>query len=216
MDKDIQLLPMAITQVDAQTACVAGLSRSGQWIRPENVPIDMVDSKKPLFCYHKRTRISVDDSTAGDARIEDRRFVVCPDFEDELLDPESRKHIIQHNLDDSVDSAFAGERSVGLIHAHMDRMYFKRATGGRRFLRAVFSDDTEAQYDWIVPELEISRRLNSSIDHGRSDEISESLDCSAILTDTIYLCVSLTKPNNRFPGKFRGCHPLVVGIHAFP
>jgi hypothetical protein len=31
-----------------------------------------------------------------------------------------------------------------------------------------------------------------------------------------FLALGLTKPNHRFPGRFRGCHPLVVGIHTVP
>jgi hypothetical protein len=123
--------------------------------------------------------------------------------------------LLERRLDRDVEAAFAGTRSLGIVAAVVERVYVRRSTGGRRFVRVAFSDAARQQYDWIVPELRFRRVVEP---HVSGDELSadaaERLRC-ALRAGRTYLCIALTKPNDRFPGRFGGCHPLVVGVHSF-
>ncbi|MFD7424404.1 hypothetical protein ACFV6M_28730 [Streptomyces californicus] len=78
----------------------------------------------------------------------------------------------------------------------------QRSTGGRTFLRLEFTDNTGERFDWIVRDVRL-------LDAGPG-EIALPVGPEAPL---LYAAVGLTHPNHRFPGRFRGCHPLVVGLH---
>lgn len=206
------ILPMAITEADDEHACVAALTEAGEWVRPEPVPLDAVADGAPAgWRYGRWMSVRLVAPTVADPRPEDRALLAepaigvqwpadrCRDWADRFTDPDVR-------------SAFAGERSLGLVYARLHRAYVKAATGGRRFVRFAFSDSTGAEFDWIVPDVRVARPLlaasrwpDGGPAHARLPE-----------PGPVLLTLGLTRPNNRFPGRFRGCHPLVVGVHPIP
>jgi hypothetical protein len=86
-------------------------------------------------------------------------------------------------------------------------VYLRRSTGGRIFVRCRFADGSGAGYDWIVPEIAFAARARELIHSGRPG----TGDLAG--AEAVYLALGLTKPNGRLPGRFGGCHPLVVGVH---
>ena len=201
-----QLLPLAITKSDEEYGCVGGLSLTGEWIRPIPIKVkSLIESNSP-FQYRQRTNIVVNNEKIYDTiRPEDRK----------LISIDNNKHPITHNqmieiignhLDNDVDEAFSHNRSLGLIQATVHDIYLKPSTQKRIFIRMKFSDNKNNEYDWIVPEINLGKQIWGL------DALETQI--KFLRSHTTCLCLGLTLPNNRFPGLFRGCHPLVVGVHT--
>ncbi|AUX26887.1 uncharacterized protein SOCEGT47_074570 [Sorangium cellulosum] len=208
----VRVLPFAMTQVDDRHACVGSLTEDGRWVRPEPVTLDMVDR---AFVYRTWTELALVPSAHPDARPEDRAMLQAPRPLGRI-DAAAWKELAERHLDPDVLTALGGERSLGLVKASIERLYLKRSTGGRRFVRMVFTDRASRTYDWIVPELRLRRLIERHAQGDRIDPRAEEHVRRALNDAEIYLCLGLTKPNHRLPGQFRGCHPLVVGLHALP
>ncbi|MCG0287988.1 hypothetical protein [Streptomyces sp. PSAA01] len=194
------LLPLAVTLDAGGGACVAGLDLDGRWIRPEPVTAEQVGPEGPYAFFHP-VRIGLGPSTEPDARPEDRAVIAPPRPAGPALDPAMRERLLKDTADATVEKAFAGERSAGLVPADVRRVYGRRATGGRSFLRLEFTDASGAEHDWIVRDARLVRAFPAPLEGPLPD-----------LAGPCFLSIGLTKPNGRFPGRFRGCHPLVVGV----
>lgn len=218
MSEEVEILPMGITRVDANSGCVAALTLDGRWFRPG--PVLAADLTVPHSPYRYRHRLlcQLGSAPGADSRPEDRHllgYAHLPSGMTAMPESEWLDWCIDH-CDSSAVSSFSGQRSIGLIEAVPLRVYLQRSTGQRMFVRMVFRDPAGVSYDWIVPEIEFSR-LSFALSRANAD----SMDVSALLLPRLrdvrsFLCLGLTKPNNRFPGVFRGCQPLVVGVHTFP
>jgi hypothetical protein len=207
----VRVLPYAITQVDAQHACVGSLTADGEWLRPEPVSMDMVESR---FAYGAWTELDLGPSAHGDARPEDRSMRSDPAIVDRAS-PGAVHALARAKVDPDVVTALGGERSLGLVRATVERVYVKRSTGGRRFVRMAFTDGAGRAYDWIVPDLAFRRAIEGHVKGDELDPAEGARVAHGLNTQVTYLCLGLTKPNHKFPGQFRGCHPLVVGVHSF-
>ncbi|WP_030241107.1 hypothetical protein [Streptomyces sp. NRRL S-350] len=196
------LVPLAVTLDADGGACVAGLDADGRWIRPEPVTAGEVGPDGP-YAFFRPVRIGLGPSTEADARPEDRTVLEAPRPAGQALDAAARERLLNETADATVAEAFAGERSAGLVLATVRRIYGRRSTGGRSFLRVEFTDASGAEYDWIVRDWRLVRRFPAPVEG--------PLPGSA---GPCFLSIGLTKPNGRFPGRFRGCHPLVVGVHS--
>lgn len=212
----VHFVPLAITQSDSTHGCVAGLSVTGEWLRPE--PIMAAElGKGSVYQYRRFCRAYLGPSEAEDCRPEDRHVLapttVATDMKTVTTDAAWLNWYRAH-CDKHVESCFVGERSVGLIEVTPERVYAKRATGQRVFARMAFRDATGEAFDWIVPEIAFSSYVLERLSpNARAAE--EAAILKPLQQRKVFLCLGLTKPNNRFPGKFRGCHPLVVGVHSF-
>jgi hypothetical protein len=209
-----RIMPMAITRADDDFACVAALTEHGQWVRPEPVPLDQVtDRANSGWRYHRWVTVELAPPTVADPRPEDRALVAQPDPGPEWTVNRCREWAARF-ADADVESALSGHRSLGLVQVTPHHVYAKRATRGRVFIRLDFHDGAGTRYDWIVPDLYVTDRLLDLLDGGQlPDAVAEETLARWLEYGPLLLTVGLTRPNNRFPGRFRGCHPLVVGVH---
>ena len=203
-----RLLPLAITGVDGHEACVGALDETGRWLRPEPVTIAEVTAADPAYRYWHWTEASLGPSTCDDARPEDRALLAPPRPGPPAVPAADRAALLDGHADTDVQAAIGdAHRSLGLVRADVREVYLRRSTGGRTFVRCRFTDGTGAEHDWIVPEIAFAARARELIHSGRSG--TDGLAGAG----AVYLALGLTKPNDRFPGRFGGCHPLVVGVH---
>lgn len=213
-----KFLPLAITRAEGREACIGALEEDGQWVRPEPIYIEDVESPESSYHYFTWTAAYLKPSTAEVMRPEDRdlcREDSAPQMLSALPQVERLPFLVKHAAAD-VSAAFTGQRSLGLIEVRVKRFYIKRATGGRSFVRGEFSDAAGDVYDWIIPEIDFGRVVSPHISDGMLEQaFSERLQ-ETFGRVRVFFTVGLTKPNFRFPGKFRDCHPLIVGIHSEP
>jgi hypothetical protein len=211
----VRLLPLAITRVDDGEACVGAVDETGRWLRPEPVLPAHVTGAEPVFRYWHWTELRLGPSTTDGARVEDRAMVSAPVLDTGSEVPAARRRELLTPLlgSDVASTVGSGRRSLGLIRAEIRDVYLRRSTGGRTFVRCRFADGAGAEHDWIVPEIAFGARVWSLV---RAGGISESGLVDRLGRSEVYLTLGLTMPNNRFPGQFGGCHPLVVGVHVIP
>jgi hypothetical protein len=200
----ICVLPVAITRVDGEQGCVGALGRDGAWVRPGPVQLTELTAESPCYSYDRWIWIDAAPCSEKDARPEDRRLVGAPRSGDSI-DSADRAALLHAHADPSVEAAFACGRSLGAVCARVHRVYLRRSTGGRDFVRMDFEDDAGVKYDFIVPDLHFERWARARLEEDAT---------SALATRKVLLALGLTKPNDRFPGRFGGCHPLVVGVHT--
>jgi len=215
---DIRFLPLAITQADDRHSCVGAITDAGWWVRPEPVTLTEVESPNSPYRYFYWTVAALESSSSLDARPEDRD-IQREEGELRRLSPlpeSDRLPFLLNHLDKNVGTAFTNERSLGLVEVSVHNIYLKRSTGGRNFIRAEFSDTSGSIYDWIIPEIAFGRTVRTHICEGNIETKYALCLISAFKEARTFFTVGLTKPNFRFPGQFRGCNPLVVGIHSEP
>lgn len=209
-----EVLPLAITRAEGRAGCIAALDCKGDWIRPEPVTEAQVSGEQVCYRYRHSTRLCLAPRQPGGRR-EDRPVLGIP----QLLGPVDpaiwRKRLLSAR-DTCVTQAFSADRTVGLVRARVASVYTRRHTRGRWFARMEFTDDAGEQFDWIVPEVKLVDILAPQIDcEGGVLGSFAQMVCRA-LSGEVFLTIGLTLPNDRMPGRFGGCHPLVVGIHSFP
>jgi len=214
----VRFLPLAITNATEKEACVGAIADDGSWLRPEPVFVHDVAAFDTPYIYFHWISANLSPSVASDRRPEDRNLREDGSRPELLysIAPRERLPFLEQHLDPSVECAFAGNRSLGLVRVSVRKVYAKLSTGGRLFLRTEFTDQSGTSYDWIIPEVTFNKIVQPYL---FIEEIAPEF-CSSLL-DTLqhaatFFAVGLTKPNFRFPGRFRGCHPLVVGIHSEP
>lgn len=216
--EDLVLLPMVITNIDEEYGCVSALTPQGRWVRPEPVLSSEVVGEQLYYRYRQPFRCAVAPGVQEDRRPEDHAIMKrLPTPEDAPYGGKDQLATwMAAQCDASVNEAFAGERSVGLVHATPERVYLQRSTRNRVFVRLVFKDPSGQSYDWIVPDVVFSELTLLQL-RGASDAEASADRLLTILKATkMFIAAALTKPNNRFPGVFRGCQPLVGGVHTFP
>jgi hypothetical protein len=213
-----KFLPLAITRAEGRYACIGAVGEDGRWVRPEPIYLEDVESPDSNYRYFYWTEAHLKPSTAEEMRPEDRDLSRA-DSEPRLLsavaETERLPFLVEH-ADADVSAAFAGERSLGLVEVSVRSFYVKRATGGRSFVRGEFSDAAGEIYDWIIPEIDFGRIVAPYIADGMLSPVFAELLLETFGRVRAFFTVGLTKPNFRFPGKFRDCHPLIVGIHSEP
>lgn len=209
-----RFVPLAITIAEDGYGCVAGIDEHQQWIRPE--PILASEVSAPETPYHYFTWIGAElgAPTVAEPRIEDRCLSGRP-APIRPLEPAERAELIRRVLDPDVERAFSGDRTVGLVRVRVERIYIWQWVAKQRFVRAVFYDASGACHDWIVPDYRFGQACSPEGGPRAAQQNAERLS-QILSTSETYFTVSLTRPNTRFPGKVRGCHPLVVGVHGEP
>jgi hypothetical protein len=213
-----KFLPLAITRAENDEACIGAITPHREWIRPEPVLAADLDAPASPYRYSTWLEANLGPSTAPDARPEDRDLDRAAGFprESDRAEGDRWLALLEASRDATARDAFAGERSLGLIEAGVTDIYAKPSTRGRIFLRLRFSDASGESFDWVTPEVAINGALRPMFQNGVFPTQAANSFVSALRESRVFLTLGLTKPNNRFPGQFRGCHPLVVGIHAIP
>lgn len=213
-----KFLPLAITKAEGIYACVGAVAEGGGWVRPEPVYLKDIEQPETSYRYFYWSMARFSPSSAVGARVEDRdlpRDGARPQLFSAMTDAERLPFLIGQ-ADVDVSTAFADERSLGLVEVYAKGFYVKRAIGGRLFIRGKFSDRAGESYDWIIPEIRFGLLVWPHVEKGMLlAEFAERLN-EIFARIRVFYTVGLTKPNSRFPGKFRDCHPLIVGIHTQP
>ncbi|HEX6352558.1 hypothetical protein [Actinophytocola sp.] len=212
----MRLLPLAITKVDDHEACVGAVTEHGMWIRPEPVLTGHVTSAEPPFRYWYVTEIALGPPEASDPRPEDRAVLAPPALDaGSYVPPDERPGLLAPLCAPDAEAAIGGaRRTLGLIQAEVLDVTVRRATRGQAFLRCKFRDGASREYDWIVPEIAFGARVWPHVHDGRLDEAFRADLLASLRCGDTFLTLGLTKPNHRFPNRFGGCHPLVVGVHS--
>lgn len=211
----VRFIPMGISKVSDSEACVGAIAENGAWVRPETPSLAEVIAVNPTFSYQQWSSAGLASSVETDARPEDRHMVQQARVERPL--PEGTwADFLKTHLDGSVEEVFSDLRSLGLIKVQLQSLYFKQSTGGRTFLRASFEDAVYETYDWIVSEVRLSQELAPHMIEGAIPPALVNALSHFLRSAELFFVIALTKPNNRFPGKFRGCQPIVIGVHSVP
>ncbi|MCP4656370.1 MAG: hypothetical protein GY856_13235 [bacterium] len=214
--RSIRFLPLAITRVDERFGCIGAITAEGGWVRPEPTYLTDIEADDSPYRYFHWATAPMGPSEADGPRPEDRTLLDRPCLESSTPEDERETLLVRH-LDPSVETAFSGERSLGLVEVELRRFYVKRSTGGRSFIRAEFVDPAGEVYDWIVPDVAFGSVVWPYVEAHQLNPTREE-EIARVFREVrrIFFTVGLTKPNDRFPGRFRGCHPLVVGVHTIP
>lgn len=204
------IYPLVITLDTDGAACVSGCTEDGVWFRPEPVTAVQVQADDALYQYFRPVLVGLTPSHESDARPEDRFVARAASPAGDALSGFERDALLQKIADASVEEAFAGGRSVGVVELRVRRVYAQRATGGKTFLRLEFADATDEVFDWIIRDIQLLQAFpDPAAAHDELDRLT-----TRIAGVPRHVSIGLTKPNGRFPGRFRGCHPLVVGMHG--
>lgn len=209
------LLPLAITLVDDREACVGAVTADGRWVRPEPIaPAWVTGSAIDRFRYWRWTEVTIGPPVVAAPRPEDRALLDCAHRPEAGVSPAERAELLRRLADPSADSALGdARRSLALVRAEIQDLYARRSTGGRVFLRCRFRDGSGAEHDWIVPEVASGLRARPHLVGARLDPGFQAQLVADLAGASVYLALGLTRPNGRFPGRYGGCHPLVVGVH---
>ncbi len=214
-ERTVRFVPLGISKVSDLEACVGAISADGSWVRPETPTLAEVKASDSPFVYFQWANAGLGESLAGDSRPEDQHMVRRATREHSIAE-EERLQFMRAHLDPSAEEAFSGLRSLGLIKVQVHKFYMKQSTAGRRFLRVEFTDGKGDTYDWIISEVKFPEAIAPYLtEHEITPELGKKL-ADFFQCAEVYFTIALTKPNNRFPGKFRGCHPVVIGIHTVP
>ncbi len=213
---DVLLAPLALTRVDEHEACVAGVTSGGAWTRPQPIPATILDDAHCLFRYFEWVRVRLAPSPYADARPEDRALVGSPRPAGVGIEEAERAGFLVRHADRRVSAVFGEGRSLGRVEVQWYGLEARRATSGRMHLRARFRDGGGEEHDWIVADAVFGRFVWPHVDHAVLYPSFGDRLGSALSSSRTFLAIALTKPNPRFPGRFGGCHPLVVGVHALP
>jgi len=214
--RTVRLLPLAITKVDGREACVGAIDEDGAWVRPEPVTPADVLGPEPLFRYWSWTEVALAGPVVDDPRPEDRALVGRPAAgSGRPVPPAERPALLAKHCTTDVESAVGGaRRTLGLVRARIEDLTVRRSAAGEDFFRCRFTDLSSATYDWIVPEIAHRQRMAPHVLDGRLDPDARRAALDAYARGEVFLTLGLTRPNNRRPNRFGGCHPLVVGVHA--
>jgi len=210
----IRMLPLAITAEDAITGCIAGIDSLGNWIRPQPIPLAFARDPQGPFRYGRWTQITVrPEETAP--RPEDMALVCDPE-PGPALPPDELAALIRTHSSATVDDGFADRRSAAIIPASIDNLLARRHTRGRVFLRLVFRDASGERFEWILPEVATVARFadarqGDGLNAARVSAWLEELDGA-----DVHLAIGLTLASRTADDRFKGCQPLVVGVHALP
>jgi hypothetical protein len=215
MDSPTRFITMGISKVSEHEACVGAIRVDGSWVRPESPTMAEIKAPESAFAYFRWASAALGESIELNPRPEDHHILHAPFGEEKLSDQDQLAFLRRHQ-DSGAEAAFAGERSLGLIQAKINKIFVKQSTGGRTFLRAEFTDGQGETYDWIITEVRFPELIAPFLVDGQiSPDFGDKL-VNIFRSAEVYFTIALTKPNNRFPGKFRGCHPVIIGIHSVP
>ena len=213
--RTFRFVTLGASKVTERHACVGALTPDGSWVRPETPLLSDVRSPYSVYSYFQWATAELGSSLEPDPRPEDHHLLHEPVAEDRIPEVDWFEFLNRHS-DRGAQEAFAGLRSLGLIKAKVRRIYMKQSTGGRSFLRCEFVDGRGDAYDWIISEWKFPELTAPFVqNHELQPETAVRLNAFLAEAETFFT-VALTKPNNRFPGKFRGCQPVIIGFHSIP
>lgn len=201
MNTPVQLLPLAITVVDGQSACVAGVGPDGTWLRPELVHPAEVAGADPVYQFFRPVEVELGPAAEEAPRLEDRSCHGIRLIGSEVLPRTERAELIRRLLSPGVIAAFATGRSAALVRVRIEGLERRRSLGRRTALRLTFCDSTGERFDWRVLDVRLAQQAG------------EAVFVTPPETEAV-LAITLTRPNPSFPGRFGGCHPIVAGIHG--
>lgn len=209
--RHIHLLPLAITAEDATKGCIAGIDSFGNWVRPQPIPLTWaLDSEGPFRYGHWTTIEAVSETTAP--RPEDMTLAGQP-VRGAALPGEELAALVRAHSSATVDQGFMGARSAAVVPARVEDLYARRHTHGRVFLRLVFEDASGERFDWIMPEVATKARFATECDGDRLNASSVLTWLEDLAAFDVRLAIGLTLPSRPPTDRFKGCQPLVVGLH---
>lgn len=130
---------------------------------------------------------------------------------------EDRNLFVKNQIDGGVEAAFSRNRSVGLIKPLVEQVNFGWDSLFNTFESSfIFQDKTGQRYKFICTDLKwfyswiYLFQKKRQLLHQQLNELPFQLNKK----DT-YFVIGLSRPLLEFPGGFRGCWPLILGIHSF-
>lgn len=154
------ILPLAITQVDLTFACVAGITDQNEWIRPK--PVYVSDIESQIFKYAHVTEIHCNSLNDRTLRREDKAI-----FRENLSDPNIQQDNnvrlrINKILDQSLDSIFMSDRTVGIIKIKIKDITYGKSLGGKKNFRIIFNDLSKER-NLIIGDYFLKQELKDSM-----------------------------------------------------
>lgn len=210
----VRMLPLAITAEGATTGCIAGIDSLGNWVRPQPIPLASARDPHGPFRYGCWTQITVRPQETA-PRPEDMALVCDPE-PGPALHPEELAVLIRTHSSATVDDGFADRRSAAIIPARIDDLHARRHTRGRVFLSLVFCDAGGERFDWILPEVATAARFADARQGDGLDTARVSAWLEELAGADVHLAIGLTLASRPAGDRFKGCQPLVVGVHALP
>jgi hypothetical protein len=206
---------LAASRSEHGSCCVAGIADDRSWLRFQCQDSIALLRGASGFVYFHRTSAQVSFPVTHDSQLEDRD-IALPPATIEAIPEHQRIDFLENHLDESVESSFESARTLGLIRTSVQKIYLKVSRRDRPMIRIDFCDRAGRNYDWPSPEMFLNH--DWEIRHQTDTSSEDFLD---ILTHSLkssqtYFVVGLSKPRGSAKGPFRGCIPLIVGIHSFP
>jgi len=219
---------LSVSRMYRDKLMLSGINDYGSWRRlnalsyydlekEENDTTIKIFGRSQITCY-KRPRLNEDYYYTNATRIEDCEILQkpAPLFLNEIK-AQDRSTFIKSFLDGNVSEAFSKNRTLGLIEPYVEQVYFGWSDVNKIFESSIVFHDKSGQrykfyctdlkwyYSWIYLFQRKKELLFQEL-----DQLPHRLN-----KKETYFVIGLTKPVDEVPGPFRGCWPMIQGIHSF-
>lgn len=219
---------LSVSRMFRDKLMLCGINDYGNWRRLSSLSYYDLEKKdngttlkifgrSELTCYNK-PKLSEDYFYTHATRTEDCEFLQepAPLFLNEIK-AQDRNTFIKNCLDGNVSEAFSKNRTLGLIEPYVEQVYFGWSDVYKNFESSIVFLDKSGQrykfyctdlkwyYSWIYLFQKKKELLYQELDH-----LPHRLNKNGT-----YFVIGLTKPVEEVPGSFRGCWPMIQGIHSF-
>ena len=216
-----KLTVLAVARPEHDKVCIAGITEQGEWIRPQSVYADELDTARGTrFKNLCVSTVYLDAWRGRRARKEDHFFVYSRGIERELTMNEQKRFLARH-LDGSVDAVFKTGRSLGLIRPRILRVYDEQARttrserGYEQYIRFNFKDGSGRVYrHW-------SCRCAAFYENWNAVKARHRWTCGwrmlrYLRQNETYLAIGLTYSDYGVEQLEFGAYPMIVGVHVVP
>jgi hypothetical protein len=216
-----KLTVLAVARPEDNKVCIAGIDEQGEWIRPQGVYAEELDTTRgPLFTNLSVSTVYLDAWRGRRARKEDRFFVYDRGVE-RALPAEEKKTFLGQHVDASVDTIFKSGRTLGLIKPRIIQVYEERVTskhrekGYERYIRFNFKDRSGRVYRrWSCRCADFYGRWNAL-------KAEHKWTCGwrmrrYLRRNETYLAIGLTHTDYGRSKLEYGAYPMIVGVHVVP
>ena len=116
-------------------------------------------------------------------------------------------------LDQSLDSIFISDRTVGIIKIKIKDITYGKSLGGKKNFRMIFKDSSK-EHNLIIGDYFLKQEIRQQLINDELLQQQKKYIINKYSAAEIFLTVSLTKPTP-FPGPYNGCHAIAAGFHFY-